>query len=185
MLLARTGRLEQVLQYQFAFASVSARRRLNGALAVRVVEQPIAGIAEFSDGGLLLVSAKGNILGPVPESLNGAANVMHWRLTRGPMKTGDVFLPPEHVALLQSLWAVLAQAAGGALQPQFIGQREDSETTFDIHTAQGTVISVSADDRGSDQLTKLRSVVRDLYRDSPSRTLRSIDLRYGDRVYVQ
>lgn len=185
MILARPNRLERTLRQQFAFASASARRQRNGTLLVRVAEQTIAGIVEFDDGGRLLISNDGRILGPVPESLNGATGLIQWRASTNPMKTGGVFLPPDHASFLQQMWAELAQVANGALQPQFIGARAGSSTAFDIHTVQGTVVSVDADTQNQNQLTKLRSVLRELYSSAPPKSLHSIDLRYGDRVYVQ
>lgn len=154
-------------------------------LTVRVTEQTIAGIAAFDSGERLLVSNDGHILGPMPESLNGATGLIEWRSSAGPMKIGDAFLTPEHAVFLRQVWLELTQVANHALQPQFIGSRAGSSTAFDIHTEQGTVVSVDADAQNQNQLTKLRTVLRELYSGTTTKTLHSIDLRYGDRVYVQ
>lgn len=185
MILARVSRLEWTLRQQFAFASVSAQRRRHGVLMVRVTEQTIAGIVEFDHGERLLVSNEGRVLGPVPESLNGVTGLIQWRVATGALKAGDSLLAPEHMRFLQQVWAALAQVANGALQPQFIGSRAGSSTAFDIHTVQGAVVSVDVDAESPNQLTKLRSVLQELYGGTPPKIIRSIDLRYGDRVYVQ
>ncbi|MDP3770931.1 MAG: hypothetical protein Q8R16_01370 [bacterium] len=185
MLLARTRRLERVLQERFAFGSASARRTWSGELIVQVTEQPIAGVVEFADGGRMLVSVAGIILGPAPESLNEAANLIRWQSLSGTMRTGESFLSAPRTALLRAIWAELDQTAGGTLRPQRIAQRAGSANEFDIHTTRGVVVSVSTDEQARDQLTKLRAVLSDAQNATQINTLRSIDLRYGDRVYIQ
>ncbi|MDO8622560.1 MAG: hypothetical protein Q7R80_04990, partial [bacterium] len=185
MLLARTGRLERVLQERFAFGSVSARRTWKGELIVQVTEQPIVGVVEFADGGKMLVSVAGIILGPAPESLNEATNLIRWQSLSGAMRTGESFLTATRTALLRAIWTELDQTAGGTLRPQRIIQRAGSADEFDIHTTRGVVVSVSTDEQARDQLTKLRAVLSDAQNATRITTLRSIDLRYGDRVYIQ
>lgn len=183
MVWAGINDVERELRQRFAFARVDGKRRLNGTVVVTVSEQPIAAVARFPSGGTLLIATSGQVLGVAPESLNqGALPIIQGA---GPAPaTGDVFLPGSTIEFLLSLWREL-ELAGGSLQPSTVNWREGSTGTVDIHTAGGVVISAATEDRPEYQLTKLKALLRDRPTPEARSALRSIDLRYGDRVYIQ
>lgn len=176
--------LEDDLRDQFAFRTVEGRRHLDGRLTVRVSEQPLTGIVRFDGGNALLLGMSGQVLGQLPESLSNAETLMVFEGTGSPPVTGVEFLPITSIAALQSFWRELALAAG-SLQPSVIVRRAGSTDEFDVRTAGGAVVTVTAGEQAGYQLTKLQAVLRDRPSAEQRTKLRSIDLRYGDRVYVQ
>ena len=184
VLLARTGRLEQVIRDRFAFATVSARRHVDGRLSVSVTEQPLAALVRFEEGTAMLLAASGQLVAPFPESLNGAAGLLDIQLLGASRPVGESIMPAEVLALLRGLWVMLEQS-GGALQPQFIGGRAGQGASFDIHTQSGAVMTAAAGSGAERQLAKLRVVLQNYATPEARAKIRTIDLRYGDRVYIQ
>lgn len=185
VLLLRTSTLERAIRDRFAFASVSAQRRLNGRLDVAVTEQPIAAVVSFSDGPAMLLAVSGEIIALAPESLNNAVSLLNVRWGGRSPVPGGRFMPEGALIVLRDLWTELGQT-GGALQPQYIGGRASSTSAFDIHTVGGMVVTAVATGDGAErQLSKLRAVLRQYSTPDARARLRILDLRYGDRVYVQ
>ncbi|MBI4434598.1 hypothetical protein HY635_02165 [Candidatus Uhrbacteria bacterium] len=175
--------LERELRQRFAFARVDGTRRRDGSIAIVVAEQPIAAIARFETGGAVLIARSGQVLGVAPEALNQAPlPTIQWA-GQAP-QTGDAFLTSATLEFLLSLWREL-DLAGGALRPSTMSRRDGSDGAFDIRTTSGTVIAVVVNDQPNDQLLKLQSLLRDRPTPEERSKLRSIDLRYGDRVYIQ
>lgn len=184
MVLVGLNALERTTRERFAFQSVEGRRHRNGTVTFTVTEQPLAALATFSQGAALLIGTTGQVLGTVPESLNGATALPAYQWTGDPPPVGAVLLPGMTIAVLRSLWDELA-LAGGPLQPAVIAQRSGASDTFDLRTVGGATVSISVTEQAGDQLAKLRAVLRDRASPAARAKLRSIDLRYGDRVYVQ
>jgi len=175
--------LERSLRQRFAFARVDGTRRRGGAIVMTVTEQPIAAIARFEAGGAVLIAQNGQVLGIAPESLNHAALFIIQGSGQAP-STGDVFLAEPTIAFLSSLWREL-ELAGGALRPNDISTRGGPDGAFDIRTTGGVVVSAAVNVQPDYQLTKLQALLRDRPTPEARSKLRSIDLRYGDRVYIQ
>lgn len=184
MVLVGLGQLERTTRERFAFQSVAGRRHRNGIVTFTVTEQPLAALATFSQGAALLIGTTGQVLGTVPESLNGATALPTYQWAGDPPSVGAVLLPGMTIAVLRSLWDELA-LAGGLLQPAVIAQRSGAPDAFDLRTVGGATVSISVTEQAGDQLAKLQAILRDRASPAARAKLRSIDLRYGDRVYVQ
>jgi|GEM_PF-6006241 len=184
MLLMRTGRLERMIRDQFAFASVSVRRRLNGRLDVLVTEQPIVAVVHFPNGPAMLLAGSGQIIAPAPEALNDAASLVAVQWVGSAVGPGGQLMPADTLGFLQALWAELSRA-GGSLQPQSIGERSGSTSAFDIHTTGGAVVTAAVEEGTERQLVKLRAVLQQYATPDARASIRIVDLRYGDRVYIQ
>ncbi|MDO8598933.1 MAG: hypothetical protein Q7S02_02395 [bacterium] len=184
MLLMRTGHLERTIRDQFAFSTVSVRRRLNGEVRVSVTEQSIVAVVRFLEGAPMLLAGGGRIIAPAPESLNDAQSLLDIRLGGTAAGSGGQIMSADALSFLRTVWEELRRTSD-ALQPEYLNDRAEQPTSFDIHTINGAVVSVTADEATERQLTKLRAVLQN-YRTPEARAkLRIIDLRYGDRVYVQ
>lgn len=184
MLLMRTGRLERTIRDQFAFATVSVRRRLNGEVRVSITEQPMVAVVRFPEGAPMLLASDGRIIAPSPESLNDAQTLLDIRLVGGTMGSGEKLMSTEVLDFLRAVWAELSRTSG-SLQPTYLSDRAAQLTSFDLHTVSGAVVSVTADESTEYQLTKLRAVLQNYRTPEAQAKLRIIDLRYGDRVYIQ
>lgn len=184
MVLVGLNGIERTIRERFAFQSVEGNRHRNGTVTFAVTEQPLAALATFSQGAALLIGTTGQVLGTVPESLNGATALPTYQWTGDSPPVGAVLLPGMTIVVLRSLWDELA-LAGGPLQPAVIAQRSGAADAFDLRTVGGTTVSISVTEQAADQLAKLQAVLRDRASPAARAKLRSIDLRYGDRVYVQ
>lgn len=184
MVLVGLNGIERTIRERFAFQSVEGNRHRNDTVTFVVTEQPLAAIATFPQGVALLIGATGQVLGAAPEALNGAIALPAYQWTGDPPPVGAALLPDATITMLRSLWDELA-LAGGSLQPAVIAQRSGASDAFDLRTVGGTTVSISVTEQAADQLAKLQAVLRDRASPAARAKLRSIDLRYGDRVYVQ
>lgn len=195
VLFAAPNRLERMLRDRFALESVTVRRHRNGTLTVNVREHAIAAVWTAPEQPPRLLSQGGFVLGTASDALlqefgvsggtgGGTPTVPVITLTDVPASSvGDRVLGDTIVALIAATWQELQRAESEALRPRTAVPRPQS-TTVDITTAGGARVSLTADASPESQLRKLRSVLQEMS-DAQEKSVKSIDLRYGDRVYVQ
>jgi cell division septal protein FtsQ len=184
MLLVGLNDLERSIRERFAFQAVEAKRHRNGTVVFTVTEQPLAALATFPNGAKLTVGVTGQALGVAPEALNNATSLMALQWNGDPPSIGASLVAEPAITALRSVWEELA-LAGGPLQPTLILQLSGSTDAFNLRTTSGATVSVSTSEHAGDQLRKLRALLRDYPSPVARAKLRSIDLRYGDRVYIQ
>jgi hypothetical protein len=183
--------LGRTLRDRFTLASVDVRRQRHGVLGVTVVEHRISAIVQPEGQPQSLMAMTGNIVGPASERTLTALGIAGGRPTSvlpvirtvAPVATGERVLPETTVSFIRALWGELAGINIPPLAPQVVVLRKDS-ASFVIQTVGGANVVVTTDEDAEVQLAKLRSILRGLPEPQHA-TVRSIDLRYGDRVYVQ
>ena len=183
--------LERQLQTQFALGSVRVTRGWRGgALHVVVAEQSVVGVASFDDGVAVMLSVSGVSFGELPEQLRTSLStgdrplVPVIRLGGTPTALGQQVLTPEAIALLSGAWGILRE--GNVLaEPSYVTRVSGSRTSFDLVTVRGVRVSLSAEDTPTTQLEKLRTLLTEPTFAAKAANVRSVDVRYGDRVYVQ
>lgn len=186
MLLMHPGRIADELEQEFNLANVAIHRQMNGTLRVATTEQTIAAILMPNGGAPYLIGATGLLIGPAPDFVT-ATKTVNTIIVRTPLAnaaTGVRVLAPEAMSVLREIWSALARL-DGSLRPSYAGPRQDSPSTVDVTTASGAVIIITTLEALEPQLEKLQILLSSRPTESERAKLRSIDLRYGDRVYVQ
>ncbi|MDO8425617.1 MAG: hypothetical protein Q7T01_03855 [bacterium] len=185
-------RIPALLREQFALAEASVNLGRRGVLSITIREQDVAAIGYTQDGGSVLVSARGDILLDATPELREAIRasdtaaallVIIWPVPRSALGEGPL-LTAEQLTFLGHVWGDL-HLAGAGLRPESLMPKYGATDDFDIRTISGAVVTVSTKVDTSSQITKLRGVLHDRASPEARSAIRSIDLRYGDRVYIR
>lgn len=179
------------LRTGYALESVTLNLGRGSVLHVQVQEQPIAGILFTADGESLILSTQGTVIVTASPSVREAilaedteARLMLIRAAVPHATLGEQPYTSRQISVLQVLWTFLMHA-GDALRPEGIIPKPGTTEDFDIMTVAGTTIIVTTSGEEGAQLSKLTAVLQDPQIRARQHELRSIDLRFGDRVYVQ
>ncbi|MDO8463284.1 MAG: hypothetical protein Q7S96_03360 [bacterium] len=184
--------IPEMLREEFAFTSVTTDLKRHGVLELTVQEQDIAAIVYTTDGASYLVGAQGDILLAASPELReallateaGSALIgITWNVPASAL--GDEpLLSTEQLRFLKRMWDTLA-IAGAGLQPDVIVPRYGATEDFDIRTRSGAIVTTTTQGDTTYQITKLNAVLHDRQTPEERQRIRSVDLRYDDRVYVQ
>ncbi|MBI4142627.1 hypothetical protein HY480_02005 [Candidatus Uhrbacteria bacterium] len=184
--------LSTALQSRFSLQSVAVRRewRQRGVRIV-VAEQPVAGVVEHDSGASFIVNGSGIVLGPIPDQLRSTLHLADqpvvpvFRIT-GPLPSAsDTVLPPAAIELVGGAWVILREGGHALGAPTIASHRIGSEAVFDLTTTRAVRVSLSIAEVPTAQLEKLRTMLTDPAFAARAATIRSLDVRYGDRVYAQ
>lgn len=183
--------LREVLHKQFVLDDIHFSRS-GSTLSIRVVEPSLAAVLFTAGGGSAFVTGDGSLVQQRTDrareeilASEQAKNllVLSWAV---PLETvGPKPLDAERLASLRLLWTVLQSEGGPALAPSFAAPKYGNAGDFDVTTASGASVSLTTQEPAERQAEKLRAVLRDRAKPEQRAAIRSIDLRYGDRVYIQ
>lgn len=185
MLLGGTRDIRERLRQQFAFSSVTTDRGFRmGALRIHIVEQAVSAVL-LPDGRGFLVGASGHCIGRLPSdgvSFPQGVPIIEGNGCVGGI--GDRAMDRETIAFLDRVWKTLDTTATPALRPSRVLWNAESRDAA-LRTANTATISVTAREHREYQVEKLLQFLASRPLPADQTEVRSVDLRYGNRVYVR
>ncbi|MBI4433867.1 hypothetical protein HY632_03770 [Candidatus Uhrbacteria bacterium] len=181
------GGIAARLRERYAFAGVTVERRWSTRPRMQITEQHIVAMAQYAAPTPVLLAAPGTVIGVAPPAFRAAAAETLPRIIFGDRAIPDVgasAIAPAALTFLRALWGDL-DAIGGAYEPAHIAPRGASSTEYVLHTTGGIAITVTTSEGMDRQREKLRIVLQGRVAANPKSSTRTIDVRYGDRVYLQ
>lgn len=175
------------LKDQYALDMIRIERRWSTRPLLRVAERRIVAIARDVADNAVLLAEQGQVIGVASPAFRAAAGellVLAYTDARETPRIGTPIIAESALTFLRALWGDL-MATGGAYRPDHVTARGSSATEYVIHTVGGVAITVSASEETDRQREKLRAVLQHRLLPNPKNAARTIDVRYGDRVYLQ
>ena len=146
-------------------------------------EQPVVAIVRLAHG-TVLIGRDGHVVRRSSDpALEVPASTVVLESERATDAIGATIIVPETLTFLVTAWTFLI-ARGGALTPVAVHVDSNDRGTYTVRTNGSMRFLLSAREPMDHQLEKLRVVLDEQFPVSAATRPRTVDVRYGDRVYI-